>query len=506
MSNVSITQLQNGTTADATVVDANFNAIAAVLNGGIDTSNFASTGIITQPYLDTNLQQGWIPTLETWSYGANNGNKEFTVTVSGDKTGKYNPGMKVKIPRGVTPPTQAMSFTAASTQYATKASPTGITFTGPFTVEAWVYLNSYGTGEPSVINRRNSTFNGGWGFSVSSSALNDGRVRIYYGTGTSATDFISYQILPLRQWVHIAGVVTSVSGKTGQIYINGVAVTTTSVTTAATSLTQSTDDLRLGAISGTPASTYFDGYMSEVRVWSGAQTQTQIQANMGINCVGNETNLVALFQGNGNFNDLTSNANNLTATNGATSVTANPYHATEYGLVVGASYSNPTTTLTINTGGSVLPNQTLGAASYSLVHEPFGFPLPITFTMTIYDSNVASRLLGAGVNVVADGIKVIHTATVGGTWAIQQVGNTKTITLMNPAGTSLAANAAGNVVVTFPLTFASAPMALAAAVPSGDPHQYANTTGASTTGDSVYVVNMGTLTLSPTFTFMATGV
>ena len=45
MANVTITQLQNGTTADALAVDANFNTIATQLNGNIDSTNIAAGSV-----------------------------------------------------------------------------------------------------------------------------------------------------------------------------------------------------------------------------------------------------------------------------------------------------------------------------------------------------------------------------------------------------------------------------------------------------------------------------
>jgi hypothetical protein len=47
MATVSITQLANGTTADAVAVDANFNALAAQVNGNLDATNIKSGGITT---------------------------------------------------------------------------------------------------------------------------------------------------------------------------------------------------------------------------------------------------------------------------------------------------------------------------------------------------------------------------------------------------------------------------------------------------------------------------
>lgn len=343
-------------------------AVVTVANGASSITNANISDRRVQSAISnstTTSTTGWQTLNAALTYGSNTGNKEFTVTATGDLTSTLSPGMKLRIPRAVTPPTQCMSFTAASSQYAAKSSPSGITFTGAFTCEAWVYLNSYTT--TGVIGR--DTGSGG-GFGLYINVF--GYVSILYRNGTGTTQLDTYQSIPLKQWVHIAGVVTSVSSKTAVIYVNGTAVPGSFSGSAATSLVQSSTDLRISGLQ----SLYLDGYVSEARVWSAAQSQAQIQANMAINLVGNETNLVALFQGNGNFNDATSNANNLTQSGGAVATQAsNPYNANEYAFVTKVSYSNPTTTLTLFTGDNgSLPNSTLGVVSYSVVKIPYGFP------------------------------------------------------------------------------------------------------------------------------------
>ncbi|HLG74778.1 MAG TPA: LamG-like jellyroll fold domain-containing protein, partial [Ktedonobacteraceae bacterium] len=157
----------------------------------------------------------------------------------------------------------------------------------------------------------------------------------------------------------------------GGIYIDGVSVPTSNNSPASSTLTQA-GNLALGAQPVTSPNNFFDGYMSEVRLWSVARTQASIQANMGINLTGSETNLVGLWQGAGSFNDLTSNANNLTATNGAIATqAANPYHSTEYGIITNVTSSQ----VTVFTGTDyVIPNQTLSSPAYSTSKLPYGFP------------------------------------------------------------------------------------------------------------------------------------
>lgn len=339
------------------------------------TSISAPTGNITALTVGTltvgsqSAPADWTPIGVTPTVTASNGQKEYTLQYAGtDLTGVLQKGSKLRIPRSVTPPTQAMSFTAASSQYASKASPTGITFTSAFTVEAWVYVNSYAG--MMIISRTDASAANGWFFKMNAS----GQIEVDYASGSNTTAIQTYQSLPIKQWVHVAVVVTSISGKTGAIYFNGAAVPVAIISSAATTLTQS-GSLMLGTY-GSPSGQYFDGYISEARVWSVGQTQTQINNNMGISLVGTETNLVALFQGNGNFNDKTGNANNLTASGGAVATQlSNPYSAIEYGIVTNVAYTGGNTVATVFSGtASTIPNAALSATSYSGQRAPFGFP------------------------------------------------------------------------------------------------------------------------------------
>lgn len=349
--------------------------------------NLEVTGTLT---IDGNTgSAGWSPISgnASVSTGFNKGNREFAITTDNDQTAVITPGMRFKVTRNTTPPTQAMAFASASSQYGSKSSPSGISFTGVFSCEAWIYITAY-TGQPmTIINRQNQTnATGGWCFRIDPT----GGVNIFYGTGANFTNFISNQSVPIGRWVHVAGVITSIGSKTGIIYIDGVACPTSSSVVAATTLTQDTVDLRVGAASATPSNTYFNGYMSEVRVWSATRTATQIQDNMSTNAAGNESNLVALYKGNGVFTDGTANANTLTQSGGAIATqAANPYNTTEYGIVTKVT----STVVTVFTGTTCsIPNMTLNTPSFASVKTPFGWPTADTwYTDCIFLSAILTK-------------------------------------------------------------------------------------------------------------------
>jgi hypothetical protein len=338
------------------------NSNLSIAGNATITGNLTVSGTITS----NQITQGWNTIGTTLTYSANNGNREFVVTTGTDQTGVLSPGMKVKVSRSVTPPTQCMAFASASNQYATKSSPSGITFTSAFTCEAWVYLNSYLSGDQYIVSRSDA-ITSGWALVIKPS----GQIKGFYGGSSVFTEIDSYQSVPLKTWTHIAFAVTNASTKSMAIYMNGTNIASNVASSAASTVTQA-NNLSMGAANAGVASSFFNGYLSEVRVWSVGQTQANIQANMAINLTGSETNLVALFKGGGNFNDLTSNANTLTAGGGAIATqAANPYNATEYGIITAITSS----TITMFTGKQcTIPNMTLNTPQYSVSRTPFGFP------------------------------------------------------------------------------------------------------------------------------------
>lgn len=313
---------------------------------------------------------GWTPLGATASVstGYNQSNKSFEIATSSDVSGNVSPGMRFKFgTSGFTVPTQCTDLEASSSQYWSKTSPSGINFTDDFTCEAWVKLESYSDG--FIVSRKNGTTEG-WAFYIDSAGrLVIQSLRIASNNRTVTTN----QSLPLNRWVHVAATMDN-SANTHTTYIDGVAVSNTVSTTGTiTALVQGTTALAVGA-QNTPTN-YFDGKIADVRVWSAVRTATEIQDNMSKVLTGSETNLVAHFPMNGNGNDSTANANNLTGQASAVATnTDNPYNlnsGTHYGIITKVT----TTAITVFTGtDSFVPNATLIDPYYSTQKVPFGFP------------------------------------------------------------------------------------------------------------------------------------
>jgi hypothetical protein len=151
------------------------------LTGGLTADSLTISGV--------SATTGWNALNQTLTYTGNNGNKEYTLTSTANLTGTLNAGMKLQVTRSTAAPTQSMSFTAASSQYATNASPTGYSSLSAFTAEAWVYLNSY-TGQTQQIVGRNDTSSNGFGFRVVSS----GQLSVFYGASAVFTEWQNLSI------------------------------------------------------------------------------------------------------------------------------------------------------------------------------------------------------------------------------------------------------------------------------------------------------------------------
>lgn len=301
-------------------------------------------------------------TTYTTSTGYNNGNRSVTLSTSSNVSGYLSKGMRFWAQRSTTAPTQCADLEASSSQYATRASASvsGITFTDNFTCEAWIKLESHGS--IMMIVSKTSGPNG-WQFYINA----DGTLRLA-GLSTTQDYVTSYQSIPLNRWVHVAASL-DMSGTSGVIYMDGVLVPSSYTDGATSSLTQA-GNLELGSQNG--GSNYFDGEISDVRLWSDIRTETEIQDNMYKQLTGSESNLIGYWKLDGDFEDSTANGNDLTEQNGAAATTAdNPFSDDIFGIVTDVTSSTVTLQTPIGYG---VPLDTITDVYYSSQSAPYGFP------------------------------------------------------------------------------------------------------------------------------------
>ena len=162
----------------------------------------------------------------------------------------------------------SLSFDGTSGTYVSAVQDSAFAFgTGDFTVEMWVWLNSYGTG----YNAPSNPEYGSWMFDTRNTSAgsagiafgmrhDDGRLLTYYNSNIQMYGTTG---LSLGTWTHLAFVK---SGGTLYFYINGVLDQS-----GALNYNFTTDYCFIGSPSdllGDPK-LKFDGYMDEVRVTKG---------------------------------------------------------------------------------------------------------------------------------------------------------------------------------------------------------------------------------------------
>lgn len=167
---------------------------------------------------------------------------------------------------------------------------------------------------------------------------------------------------------------------TSYVMIDGVNVpgTVSRGGTSPTALIQA-GNLEIGSKN---AGSFFDGKIAQVAIYSAKVTQANILATMAQGLTGSETSLISAYSFNNTLNDLSANANNLTAQNSAVATaTDSPFAGgsvgtTEYGIVTAAAFStNTTLTVQVPEGYALPTTGGISAVSYSINKIPYGFPI-----------------------------------------------------------------------------------------------------------------------------------
>jgi len=373
MGTVSVSLPSDGQTIDAADYNTPINTIVSEINGNLDNSNIASDAAIDRSKI-SGFTDGWESLGDTPDTVTYNGNRSYDLVFnSTDLTGDVSNGMRLKLTRTVTAPTQCTDLESGSSQYWSKTSPAGLSFTDTYTCMAWVKLESYTRG--GIIARRNADTEG-WSMQVNVS----GQLELY-GLRIAANNrqVVTYQSLPLNKWVHVAASITMSTG-VATTYFDGVSVPN-SVTTngTATAIVQGTTALVVGA-EKSAGTNPFDGKIAQAAVFSSVLSAATIASYASQTLSGAESTNVACFKFNGDANDSNANANNLSANGSATATaTDTPFAGgatgtTEYGIITANTFSTDTTlTVQVPEGYAIPTSGGVSAVSYSTQAIPYGF-------------------------------------------------------------------------------------------------------------------------------------
>ncbi|HZV68439.1 MAG TPA: LamG-like jellyroll fold domain-containing protein, partial [Saprospiraceae bacterium] len=186
-----------------------------------------------------------------------------------------------------------------------------------FTVEAWIKVASGST------NRYILSWQGTNSAQIAVSGSN---LLAYYENGGGVHGGIN---IGDNQWHHIAVVRNGIGTNNVTTYIDGNVAWTSTINYSSLS----TSLLTLGANNG--GNGVLNGALDEVRIWSVALTQAQIQARQNIRLDGNETNLVRYYTFDHGKPGLDNTAMNIVKDK-----TSNNAHGTLMGFALTGSTSN----------------------------------------------------------------------------------------------------------------------------------------------------------------------
>lgn len=200
----------------------------------------------------------------------------------------------------------ALNFDGVDDMVVTTVPPLfGNLATNDFTFEAWVYPT--GAVFSRIIYAQFATNNFA---TMSTGGTNN--IYFYVIVGGTTYSIATTATLPGNQWTHVACRWTS-STLTPEVFFNGV------LQAGAAGGGSSTGTSGLMTIGARPGGAqYFPGSLDEVRVWSEARTQCEIQANMNGEYIATQPTLVAYYNFNhgvaGGVNTGVTTLNDINAT------------------------------------------------------------------------------------------------------------------------------------------------------------------------------------------------
>ncbi|MCX6250866.1 MAG: right-handed parallel beta-helix repeat-containing protein [Bacteroidetes bacterium] len=169
-----------------------------------------------------------------------------------------------------------------SSKYVEVADNNTLDLTNNYTLEAWIYPESF-------------TFLGGIISKYQTSGANGYYLRLTISSPYTGLNFdglsTAQGVLEINKWYHIAAVNNN---GTRILYVNGVSLP---LSGTADVISSNSDPFTIG-VDYLAGARYFNGKIDEVRLWDSVRTQRQIRENMHLTLKGNEPGLVSYWQFN----------------------------------------------------------------------------------------------------------------------------------------------------------------------------------------------------------------
>ncbi len=205
---------------------------------------------------------------------------------------------------GLTAQNHSLDFQSSGNN---RVSLTGLNLTGAFTIEAWVKPNEKTDFSTILSNKEGGGSNPGFTFAINQWQTNNRKLILETKGVAQATD---NAVIAWGVWQHVA---ITYDGSVAIFYVNGsVAPSSGSVVLETSSLGTYIGDWANYVNDGN-----YDGVMDELRVWSVARTQSEIQNNMNGELSGTPAGLTAYYKFNHGTNPGGNNSGQTSLTDHA---------------------------------------------------------------------------------------------------------------------------------------------------------------------------------------------
>ena len=228
----------------------------------------------------------------------------------------------------------SLDLELSSSQYSYVADNAALSITGDLTMEGWIKLEQLPSASSTMlIAGKTNPGSSLVSYSLFISSTDDKLYLAYSDDGTTAnrnqismdTAFTSADV---GKWVHIAAAV-DVSAKSVNFYKNGSLISDTlSTDGGSTSIHDNASDFSVGARKSTATwGLFYDGLISNLRIFSDIRSQAEIQAGMYAIYTGTTNNLVGSWYNDANDHNDDAGSNNLTAVNSPVFSTNVPFNS-----------------------------------------------------------------------------------------------------------------------------------------------------------------------------------
>lgn len=219
--------------------------------------------------------------------------------------------------------THSIDLEAGSSQFLDIAdvSQTGLDLTTDLSFEAWVKIES--AVSMDILTKYEGAGNRSYVFRYDGSATTLNFFKSADGSSNDTAESVSAD-LGTGTWHHVAMTYNDTTGDV-KFYVDGSQQGATQ-NTGTSGIFNGAASFAIGCIEpDTAPSSFFDGLIDEVRVWSDVRTATEISDNHEKELVGNEAGLVGYWKLNNDLLDETSNNNDLTNNGSAVFSTDVPF-------------------------------------------------------------------------------------------------------------------------------------------------------------------------------------